>query len=124
MTQIHQIYKCPICGNIVEVLHTGGGQLVCCGQPMELLIPKTQDVGLEKHLPIFEQSGTTVTVKVGSIPHPMEDAHYIEWIELIIDNQVYKKLLKPGEEAMAVFETTGIINQVRCYCNLHGLWQK
>jgi len=124
MTQTHQIYKCPICGNIVEVLHTGGGQLVCCGQPMELISPKIEDAGFEKHLPVVNQSGNTVNVKVGSIPHPMEEAHYIEWIEIITNNQVYKKFLKPGEEATATFEIVGSINQVRCYCNLHGLWQK
>lgn len=124
MTNLHQIYKCPICGNVVEVLHAGGGQLVCCGQPMELLSPKSEDVGFEKHLPVVEQLGNTVTVKIGSIPHPMEDGHYIEWIEVITDNQVYKKLLKPKEEAIAVFEITGNVVQIRCYCNLHGLWQK
>lgn len=124
MTNLHQIYKCPICGNVVEVLHAGGGQLVCCGQPMELLSPKSEDVGFEKHLPVVEQLGNTVTVKIGSIPHPMEDGHYIEWIEVITDNQVYKKFLKPNEEAIAVFEITGNVIQTRCYCNLHGLWQK
>jgi superoxide reductase len=124
MTNLHQIYKCPICGNVVEVLHAGSGQLVCCGQPMELLNPKVEDVGFEKHLPVVEQLGNTVTVKIGSIPHPMEDGHYIEWIEVITDNQVYKKFLKPNEEAIAIFEITDVINQVRCYCNLHGLWQK
>lgn len=124
MTNLHQIYKCPICGNVVEVLHAGGGQLVCCGQPMELLSPKSEDVGFEKHLPVVEQLGNTVTVKIGSIPHPMEDGHYIEWIEVITDNQVYKKFLKPGEEAVAIFEISGSVIQARCYCNLHGLWQK
>ena len=124
MTNLHQVYKCPICGNIVEVLHAGGGELVCCGQPMELLVPKTDDVGLEKHLPVVTQLDNTVTIKVGSIPHPMEEAHYIEWIELVTDNQVYKKFLKPGQEAVAIFEITGTINQVCCYCNVHGLWQK
>lgn len=124
MTNLHQVYKCPICGNVVEVLHTGGGQLVCCGQPMELLSPKSEDTGFEKHLPVVETKGNTVTVKIGSIPHPMEEAHFIEWIEVITDNQTYKKFLKPGEEAIAIFEITDTINQVRCYCNLHGLWQK
>lgn len=124
MTNLHQIYKCPICGNVVEVLHAGGGQLVCCGQPMELLNPKVEDVGFEKHLPVVEQTDNTVTIKIGSIPHPMEEAHYIEWIELITDNQVYKKFLKSGEEAVAIFEISGSVIQARCYCNLHGLWQK
>lgn len=124
MTNLHQVYKCPICGNVVEVLHAGGGQLVCCGQPMELLSPKSEDVGFEKHLPVVEAKGNTVTVKIGSIPHPMEETHFIEWIEVIADNQVYKKFLKPNQEASAIFEVTGQVNQVRCYCNLHGLWQK
>lgn len=91
---------------------------------MELLSPKSEDVGFEKHLPVVEQLGNTVTVKIGSIPHPMEDGHYIEWIEVITDNQVYKKFLKPGEEAVAIFEISGSVIQARCYCNLHGLWQK
>lgn len=124
MTNLHQVYKCPICGNVVEVLHTGGGQLVCCGQPMELLSPKSEDTGFEKHLPVVEITEGKVVVKVGSVPHPMEEAHFIEWIELITDDQVYKKFLKPSQEATAVFEIIDPINQVRCYCNLHGLWQK
>lgn len=124
MTILHQIYKCPVCGNVVEILHTGGGQLVCCGQPMELLSPKSEDTGFEKHLPVVEITEGKVVVKVGSVPHPMEEAHFIEWIELITDDQVYKKFLKPSQEATATFEIVGSVKQVRCYCNLHGLWQK
>jgi superoxide reductase len=124
MTNLHQVYKCPICGNVVEVLHTGGGQLVCCGQPMELLSPKSEDTGFEKHLPVVEISEGKITVNVGSVPHPMEEAHYIEWIELIADDKVYKKFLKPGQEPIVVFDLTANTITVRCFCNLHGLWQK
>lgn len=124
MTQKNQIYKCPICGNIVEVLHAGGGELVCCGKPMELLVSKTDDVGLEKHLPVVEIFDGKITVKVGSIPHPMEEAHFIEWIEIIADDKVYKKYLKPGDEAIAVFDLTANDVVARCFCNIHGLWQK
>ncbi len=123
MVKINQIYRCPICGNIVEVLHAGGGELVCCGKPMELLEAKVQDVGLEKHLPVIEKTTNSITVKVGSVPHPMEESHYIEVIEIIADDKVYKKFLKPGQEAVVIFNLSA--NQViaRAYCNVHGLWQ-
>ncbi len=119
----NQIYRCPICGNIVEVIHAGGGELVCCGQPMELLQSKTEDTGFEKHLPIIEKSENKITVKVGSIPHPMEESHYIELIEIIADDQVYKKFLKPGDVPEAIFEVTAKNIIARAYCNVHGLWQ-
>ena len=83
MIELNQVYKCNVCGNIVEVLHVGGGQLVCCGQPMELLKEKTEDAGLEKHVPVLKKTDSGVNVKVGSVPHPMEDAHYIEFVEVI-----------------------------------------
>lgn len=124
MTSKHQIYRCPICGNVVEVLHSGVGELVCCGQPMELFTPKSEDEGQEKHLPIIEKSEGKIIVKVGSIPHPMEEAHYIEWIELTADNKVYKKFLKPGDTPEAVFDAIMAENvSARAYCNVHGLWQ-
>lgn len=123
MTIKNQIYRCPVCGDIVEVIHAGGGELVCCGQPMELLESKTEDVGFEKHIPVIEKSENKITVKVGSIPHPMEDAHYIELIEVIADNKVYKKFLNPGETPEAVFELTADNVTARSYCNVHGLWQ-
>jgi superoxide reductase len=123
MTKLRQIYKCNICGNIVEVIHTGVGQLVCCGQPMELLTEKTEDVGLEKHVPVIEKTGNKVKVKVGSIPHPMEEKHYIEWIEIIADNKTCRKFLRPGEKPEAEFETTAKKIQAREYCNIHGLWK-
>jgi superoxide reductase len=123
MTETNQIYKCPICGNIVEVLHAAGGQLVCCGQPMELLVAKTTDVGFEKHVPVIEKTETEIIVTVGSIPHPMEEAHYIEFIEIIADNKIYRKFLKPGDEPKASFEIKADKVIAREYCNIHGLWQ-
>jgi len=123
MTTMHQIYRCPICGNIIEVLHTGVGELVCCGQPMQLVESKSEDTGFEKHLPVIQKSGNQVTVKVGSIPHPMEESHYIEWIEITADDKVYKKFLKPGDTPEAVFEISAETVTTRIYCNVHGLWQ-
>lgn len=119
----NQIYKCNICGNIVELLHVGGGQLVCCGQPMELLKEKTKDEGFEKHVPVVEKTEKGIRVKVGSIPHPMEENHYIEWIEVIADGKVYKKFLKPGDQPEAEFEVQAEEIQARDYCNIHGLWK-
>lgn len=125
-----QIYKCSVCGNIVEVLHIGGGQLVCCGKPMELLKEKIQDVGLEKHVPIIEKTEKGIRVKVGSIPHPMEEKHYIEWIEIIVDGRYCRKFLKPGDKPEAEFEVqadplAGEARNItaREYCNIHGLWK-
>jgi len=123
MTELNQIYKCNICGNIIEVIHTGVGQLVCCGQPMELLTEKTEDVGLEKHVPIIEKVGDKVKVKVGSVPHPMEQKHYIEWIEIITDGRTYRKFLKPEDKPEAEFEITAEEIEAREYCNIHGLWK-
>lgn len=123
MTELNQIYKCNICGNIVEVLHTGVGQLVCCGQPMELLKEKTEDVGQEKHVPVIEKTETGIKVKVGSIPHPMEEKHFIEWIEIMTDGKVYRKFLKPGVTPEAEFKINADNIQAREYCNIHGLWK-
>jgi len=123
MTELKQVYRCNICGNIVEVLHTGVGTLVCCGQPMELLAEKTEDVGLEKHVPVIERTETGYLVKVGSIPHPMEENHYIKWIELIVDGKYCRKFLKPGEKSEAFFEVKAGKVSAREYCNIHGLWK-
>lgn len=123
MTELRQIYKCNICGNIIEVIHTGVGQLVCCGQPMELLKEKTVDIGLEKHVPVIEKVGNKVKVKVGSVPHPMEEKHYIEWIEIVANGKTCRKFLKPGEKPEAEFETTAERIEAREYCNVHGLWK-
>ena len=123
MTQLNQIYKCEICGNIVEVLHTGAGALVCCGEPMKLLAENTVDAAKEKHVPVIEKSGNKVTVKVGSVAHPMEEKHYIEFIEVLADGKVYRKFLKPGEKPEATFEITAEKVTAREFCNLHGLWK-
>ncbi|MFA5532150.1 MAG: desulfoferrodoxin [Candidatus Shapirobacteria bacterium] len=123
MTKLNQIYKCNVCGNIVEVVHTGVGQLVCCGQPMELLAAKDKDIGFEKHVPIIEKTETGVNVTVGSIPHPMEENHYIEFIEIIADGKVCRKFLKPGNKPIVSFEIKTDNIEVIAYCNIHGLWQ-
>ena len=124
MTKRHQVYKCNICGNIVEVLHEGAGTLVCCGQDMVLLEEKKEDEGNEKHLPVVKVEGNKVIVEVGSVPHPMEEVHYIEWIEVINGDESKKVFLKPNQEPKAefLFENIGEL-RVREYCNLHGLWE-
>ncbi|PIN72100.1 desulfoferrodoxin [Candidatus Woesearchaeota archaeon CG08_land_8_20_14_0_20_47_9] len=124
MTELKQVYRCNICGNIVEVLHTGVGELVCCGQPMELLKEKTADQGKEKHVPIIEKTGAGVKVKIGSVPHPMEEKHYIEWIEVIADGRSCRKFLKPGEAPEAEFQIKAEKISAREYCNVHGLWAR
>ncbi len=118
-----EIYKCSICGNIVEVLHGGAGELVCCGQPMENLIGKTADQGKEKHVPVIEKLDNSIKIKVGSIPHPMEEKHFIEWVELIADGITYKQFLNPGEKPEAVFKIEAKKITAREYCNIHGLWE-
>ncbi|MFC1899248.1 desulfoferrodoxin [Chloroflexota bacterium] len=123
MTKIMQVYICNVCGNIVEVLHSGEGELVCCGQPMELLVEKTADTGQEKHVPIIERSGNVVKVKVGEVPHPMEDNHLIEWIELIADGASYRKFLNSGDAPEAEFIVTAQKLSAREHCSVHGLWQ-
>lgn len=117
-----EVYKCGVCGNIVEVLHVGGGELVCCGQPMNLLKANTTDASQEKHVPVVEKTADGIKVKVGSAPHPMEEKHYIEWIEVIVDGKSYRQFLKPGDTPEAVFKIDGAKISAREYCNLHGLW--
>ncbi|MFA5102726.1 MAG: desulfoferrodoxin [Candidatus Thermoplasmatota archaeon] len=123
MVELKQVYKCNVCGNIVEVVHAGVGELVCCGQPMELLKEKMQDAGNEKHVPVLEKTATGVKVKIGSIPHPMEEKHYIEWIELHADDAVYRKFLKPMDKPEAEFCVNAQHLSARDYCNIHGLWK-
>jgi len=123
MTEQKQVYKCNVCGNIVEVLHPGVGQLVCCGKVMELLNEKSEEVGKEKHVPIVEKTRNGIKVKVGSVPHPMEKDHYIEWIEVISNGIVYRKFLKPGEKPEAEFKIKAEEVLTREYCNVHGLWK-
>ncbi len=124
MTKRHQVYKCNICGNIVEVLHEGAGTLVCCGKDMVLFEEKKEEEGNEKHLPVVKVEGNKVIVEVGSVPHPMEEVHYIEWIEVINGDESKKVFLKPNQEPKAefLFENIGEL-RVREYCNLHGLWE-
>ena len=118
-----QIYKCATCGNIVEVLHGGIGELVCCNKPMELLDEKTADAATEKHVPVIEKVDGGYKVKVGSVPHPMEEKHYIEWIELRADGKSYRQFLKPGMAAEAVFSVEADSVSAREHCNVHGLWK-
>ncbi|RLI30616.1 desulfoferrodoxin [Candidatus Bathyarchaeota archaeon] len=123
MTEQKQVYRCNVCGNIVEVLHSGVGTLVCCGQPMELLMEKREEAGLEKHVPVIERTATGFRVKVGSVPHPMEENHYIEWIEIIADGKYCRKFLKPGDKPEAEFEIRAERVLAREYCSVHGLWR-
>ena len=123
MTELMQIYKCMVCGNIVEVVHAGRGQLVCCGQPMKLMEVKRTEEGKEKHLPVIEKADGKVVVKVGSVEHPMLEEHYIEWIELTADGFVYRKSLKPGDKPEAEFSVEADKVNARAFCNVHGLWQ-
>lgn len=123
MTEQKQVYKCNVCGNVVEVLHAGAGELVCCGQPMQLMQENTVDAATEKHIPVVEKTEKGVKVTVGSVPHPMEEEHYIEWIEVIVDGRSYRKFLSPGDAPEAEFEVSGDNIVAREYCNLHGLWK-
>ncbi len=116
------VYKCEICGNIVELTHVGGGELVCCGQPMVKQEENTVDAAKEKHVPIVEKTEAGVKVTVGEVVHPMEGSHYIEWIEVIAGEQIFRKYLKPGDAPVAEFSVTGKLT-ARAYCNLHGLWK-
>jgi len=123
LTELKQVYRCNVCGNIVEVLHAGKGELVCCGQPMELLQEKTEEAGKEKHVPVIERTEAEVKVKVSSISHPMEENHFIEWVELLADGRVYRKFLKPGDLPEAEFQVKAEKVEAREYCSVHGLWK-
>ncbi len=118
-----EVYKCEVCGNIVEVLHGGAGSLVCCGKPMRLQDENTTDAAQEKHVPVIEKTGEGFKVKVGSAAHPMENKHYIEWIELLADGKAYHQFLNPGEAPEAVFCIKADSVTAREYCNVHGLWK-
>ena len=131
MTQLYQIYKCEVCGNVVEILHTGVGELVCCNQPMKLLEENTEDAATEKHVPVIQelpanvcQGKDGVIIKIGEVDHSMNDDHYIEWIEIITeDGKRGKRFLKPGESPQVEFYTRKKVVGARAYCNLHGLWK-
>lgn len=118
-----QVYKCEICGSMVEVLNEAGGTLVCCGKPMTLLNENTVDAAIEKHIPVSEEKDGKLFVKVGEVEHPMVEEHFIQWIEVITnDGKVIRKELKPGEKPEATFDGVMNIARIREYCNLHGLW--
>jgi len=124
MTEKMQVYKCEPCGNIVEMLHGGKGKLVCCGQPMKLLEENTVDASREKHVPVVERTASGVKVKVGSVEHPMEEKHYIQWIEIIVGDKICRRWLKPKDAPEAEFTVdAGEEVTAREYCNLHGLWK-
>lgn len=124
MTKRFQVYKCEVCGNMVEVIHDGPGQLVCCNQPMTLQEENTVDAAQEKHVPVIEKTAEGIVVKVGSVEHPMQDSHFIEWIQLLADGKAYRQFLNPGEKPVATFKVEGKDLSAREYCNLHGLWKK
>ncbi len=120
---LHEIYKCMVCGNIIEVNHVGGGELVCCNQPMNLQTENTEDAATEKHVPVVEKVEDGIKVVVGEVEHPMDEVHYIEWIEIIVGDEVQKVFLKPGDKPEATFKGESDEVVVRAYCNLHGLWK-
>lgn len=118
-----QVYKCEVCGNMVEVIHGGVGQLVCCGQPMKLNVENTVDAAKEKHVPVLEATSDGIRVKVGSVAHPMEEKHYIEWVELVVGEKTYREFLRPGQAPEVFFPVKEPGAFAREYCNLHGLWK-
>lgn len=123
MSKINEIYKCAICGNIIEVLHAGAGELVCCGQSMGLMAENTVDAAKEKHVPVITKITDGYRVAVGSVTHPMEAQHFIEWIELVADGRVYRQSLEPGKAPEAMFCIKADKVSAREYCNIHGLWK-
>ena len=123
MTELNQIYKCNVCGNIVEMVHAGIGELVCCGKTMELKQEKIEDEGMEKHVPVIEKTDTGVIIRVGSVAHPMTSEHHIEWIEVITEHRTYRKRLDLDQEPWAEFFLEAQVLTARAYCNVHGLWK-
>lgn len=123
MTKRLEIYRCEVCGNVVEMVHSGQGALVCCGQPMKLVAENTTDASREKHVPVAERTGETLHVMIGSVPHPMEEKHYIEWVEVIAGEHACRQFLSPGDQPEANFADPQGEMTVRAYCNIHGLWK-
>ena len=123
MPELLEIYKCELCGNIVEVIHAGGGDLVCCGEDMKLFKEGTVDAAKEKHVPVIEKTADGYKVTVGEVAHPMDEKHWIEWIELVADGKAYRQFLDPGQEPVAEFCVKADKVTAREYCNLHGLWK-
>ena len=123
MAEKLEVYKCDACGNMVEVIHGGGGELVCCGTAMVLMAENTVDAAKEKHVPVIEKVENGFKVTVGSVAHPMENQHYIEWVEVIADGKAYRQFLSPGGTPEAVFCIDATAVTAREYCNLHGVWK-
>ena len=123
MAEVYDIFKCGVCGHIIEVLHKGEGELVCCGQAMNQQKENTVDAAKEKHVPVVEKTAGAVTVKVGSVAHPMADDHFIEWIQIVADGKAYRQYLCPGQTPEATFNVAADQVMAREYCNLHGLWK-
>ena len=123
MTEAKQVYKCKVCGIVAEVLQGGAGEMVCCAEPMALQEAKTQDAAKEKHVPYIERTAEGITVRIGqNAAHPMEDKHYIQWIELSFDGRSIRQELKPGDSPQATFNVQAENVVAREFCNLHGLW--
>lgn len=119
----NQFYRCSVCGNIVAIMHVGAGELVCCGKPMVLLKANTVDAATEKHIPVIEKTANGFIVKIGQVPHPMEEKHFIEWITVIFnDGKIAHQFLKPGDRPEAEFIDANLPQNAFAYCNLHGLW--
>ncbi len=123
MSDQKYLYRCEVCGHIIEVVHAGIGQLVCCGQKMTHLEENSVDAAIEKHVPIIFRDDGGITVQIGSIEHPMTEEHYIEWIEIIFDDRIGRQYLRPGDKPVARFNVKSTYVQARAYCNLHGLWK-
>ncbi len=123
MVEKFQVYKCALCGNTVGVLFAGGGELVCCGQPMGMQDEKTADQGMEKHVPVVKKKDKRMTVTVGDTAHPMAEDHYIMWIDTVTEDAESRKYLKPGEKPEKDFCVKSDLKKVRAFCNLHGLWK-
>lgn len=123
MTERLQVYKCEKCGNMVEVIRAAAGTLVCCGQDMTFQQEGVTDAAREKHVPVVEKTDGGFKVSVGSVAHPMEEKHYIEWIEIIADGKAYRSFLNPGDVPEATFEIDSEEVVAREFCNLHGLWK-
>lgn len=122
MAKRMEVYKCDVCGNMTEGLHDGVGIMVCCDQNMTVLTENTTEAAKEKHIPVVEKTADGYKVKVGSVAHPMDEKHHIEWIELIAGNRVYRQYLNPGDAPEASFAISAAQVKARAYCNLHGLW--
>lgn len=122
-TQRLQVYKCPVCAIVAEVLDGGAGELVCCGEPMRLLQENTTDAAKEKHVPVIRKTDGGFTVTVGSVAHPMEEKHFIQWVELLADGKAYRQFLQPGQKPEAFFAIQAASVSARELCNLHGLWK-